>query len=373
MDEIVDPAAGASEGGAEQVAEPAKDSREAQRAALRERRAKSEAALDKAVESVMGDDEDDDESDLHAAKAKDEDDDPDDVEVDEDGESASVEEDEDGEGDEDEGDETEDEQDAEDELFEAQLTLRAAGVPASVIKSTARATLLAWAERVSEQGSKGKGSDDPAGAEPGDKPASEIAKKGAAEPARAALPTWSEFSKLAVDEFGASEDAVSKVFKPLHDAVGSLLEQNAEMVKQVTAANRSATQREGQAIVEKEMQRLQGKYPALKRDEKLADAVLDEARTLFAGLKARGEDVDPKAIFDRAARNVAGRPKRSDLQQLKRNGNSPAPTSRFDGEDREASTDEGYWGSIADMVEAGASRERMSRLKPPPRKQKRQR
>jgi hypothetical protein len=41
MDEIVDPAAGASEGGAEQVAEPAKDSREAQRAALRERRAKS--------------------------------------------------------------------------------------------------------------------------------------------------------------------------------------------------------------------------------------------------------------------------------------------------------------------------------------------
>lgn len=353
MSEPQEPAAAE---GAAPDAPPPKEDRQQQRAALRAQRS---AALDKVIAEHVGDDEDDDaapepdgdgddEADLHVGEA---------AEIAEPGDD----EDEPAEGDDDEEEaEGEDENDEETALFDAQLVLREAGVPASVIKSTARGTLFAWAERVLEQGKKSEKAASEADAEQSGT-ATETAKKGTPAPAQAALPPWSEFSKLAVDEFGASEDAVSKVFKPLHDAVGSVLAQNAELLKQVTAANSAATKREGQAIVETEMQRLTGKYPALRRDEKMRDAVLDEVQTLAAGMKARGLEIDVQQVFAKAARNVAGRPKRSDLQQLKRNGTSHAPTTRHDASEP-ASTEDEFWGNAADLVEAGASRERMSRM-----------
>lgn len=253
-------------------------------------------------------------------------------------------------------DDQDEEPDEDDALFDAMMALRAQGVPASVIKSTPKAKLLAWGAAVAAKGKApgGAGSDS---AETDDDGIGTAKTAGGDDPAQGAHADLSRFTKPFAEELGVEEEAASKALKPILDHMASL-------EKRLEGSEGASLAARGQAQIDMQLRRLEGKYPGLTKDATRLEAVMDEARTLAAGMKASGKEIDARALFDKAALLVNGRPKRSDMKQLRRNGSSTPPTTRPDRLTDGPVDETDYFARVLDEVDAGRL-SRAKRIKPP--------
>jgi hypothetical protein len=217
-------------------------------------------------------------------------------------------------------DEEEEDQDIEEALDRATEKLRAAKVPMSVIRKTARETLIAWAASMD-----GDGEDAPATS--GSKPESgKASASAAATKSGAESPTvdWKSVSAAMADELGIDPEHAERAFKPLVSVVEKAL---ADRLEKVEAFHREALESRGRERIENNIRRLSEAYPKLKTNPRLAEQLKAKAITLARGYQAGGEKIpSADALFDEAASIVLGSARRSqDLAAKRRNGVSRAP------------------------------------------------
>ncbi len=253
----------------------------------------------------------------------------------------------------------EDEEDEDMALHRAYTTLHDKGIPSKVLKRTPKAELIAWARSVDESG---KGADGASTAEH-DEASKGDAKGAAGEAAQPTPRAWADTRKGLADKLGIDEES-AEALKPFHDSHEALSAEVKELRSLVETTTAALREREGQATIDKNVRRLQARYPALK-DPAGIEKLVDEAADLLAGAKSRGKKIDETKLFDKAATLAFGAAKRSDMAQLRRNGVSTPPRTAGG---FSAPNDEGdYWSKAMSYVEAGRP-ELASRLKFPQRK-----
>lgn len=263
----------------------------------------------------------------------------------------------------DEDDEDEDEEQDEESMLEHayEVLLRAKRAPFSVLKSTPKAKLIAWAKQVEEeQANATRGASRPPDAKrdaPDDSKDADSPAEGESDD------TWQSKRSALAKKLGLDEETVD-AFKPLYD-------DNRTVKAELAALREEMQARDGRETINREMRRLTESYPTLKSNEKKAEKVLDEARTLVAGLKARGKRVDPEAVFNKAAQTVLGKAPRSDLAALRRNGFATMPQGTREGLDTTKSTTE-YWDKAVTHAMNGRG-DLISRLRPPPQEEPKRR
>lgn len=332
---------------------------------------KGEAALDDAIDKMLGPDEDEAPRESKGAKgvkalAGDEPEEDDEPEVDEEDESeadddeleASAEDD-----DEPDEESDEDEDDEDMALHRAYTKLHdALNVPASVLKSMPKAKLIAWAERVGEEEAEAP-SKDSKETEQGRETREAAKQSGEAKPTGT---SWPDFRRSLAEKLGIDEDSADAM-KPLYDRLEAIEAKQTTAEAQRAEDRAAAARRDGQATIDTELRRLGRMYPKLSRDSEKQDAIVEEASTTVAGLKAQKKPIDVRAVFNKAARAVMGDPKRSDLAAKRRNGVSTPPETL--GLGRTTPLDEAaYWDRGVSLAIAGKGKDAIARLKPPPMK-----
>lgn len=321
--------------------------------------AQAEAALDAAIDAMDPHDDDDEEDRAPQGKAKIEDDEPEEEE-----ETVAEDDDEEGEPEEaaegDEGETEGDEDESEIALHRAMTTLHDEGVPASVLKRTPKEKLIAWAATVEAKRTAASG------AETSDadskRESSNGAKTGTEEPAQAALPDWATVRKGIAKSLGVDEDSVEGL-KYLHDGLTASLAEAKEARTALEAERSEARAREGREVIDRNVRRLMKVYPQLKRDPAAKDLLMEQAVMLRRGGLAKERE-----LFDKAGLLAFGKPKRSDMAQLRRNGTSTPPTM---GKGRmQPLTEDEYYERALDFVDAGR-KDLIATLKPPPQPRRR--
>jgi hypothetical protein len=316
-----------------------------------------EEAIDKALGPV-----DDDETPAKAAKDDAEDaDEPEPDEEDELEELPDEDDDLEASADEDEGEDEEADEDEDDDmaLHRAYTRLHEYGIPAKVLKRTPKDELIAWANRVVD--AKAGAKDEPSKTEK-KRETPDGAKEADAEPVAS---TWATIRSGLAEKLGIDEDSADAL-KPLHDTNEALQARLAALEQRLAQSDTANARREGQATIDKELRRLGTQFPDLRRNSEKQEAIVEEASTIIAGLKARKAEINVRAVFDKAARIVVGG-KRADLSEKRRNGASSPP--ELNGLGRSAPLDEeSFWNRATDLAVAGKGHQAISRLKPPPSK-----
>lgn len=341
-------------------------------ATAKEIEAQRHDAISSVIDDLIPADDENDEADLHVASGKtraekeepeveeEEDEDADELEelpgedddledAADDGAKASDESD----------DDTEDDEDM--ALHRAYTVLHDANVPASVLKNTPKKKLIAWAAEVVE---RAKGATDGASKSQRASDTSTDAK-GTGEPAQASTAAaWADRRRVIAEKLGIDEEAAD-AFQPLHDENEAMRAEVKALRSELEQTNAATRERAGQATINAEMKRLQEHgYTQLGRSEKAREKLKDAAITIVEGLKARGLPIDATKVFNRAAREAFGDPKRDDLAQLRRNGTS-TPSRLGGGLGGAAPSEESYWTKAIDLAVDGKS-EQIKRLRPPP-------
>ena len=230
-------------------------------------------------------------------------------------------------------------------------------VPASVLKTTPKEKLIAWG---AEARARAKAETE---AEADDGSSGET-KSGATKdtkggPAQAPTSDWSAVSKSIANELGVDDAAADRAFRPVFEALDGKVQ---ALEARLEAAETAARTREGQATIDMQVRRLSAHYPQLKGDQAARGKLVQKAVTLFKTGEYEGRG--PRAVFDDAAQLVLGKPKRSDLAQLRRNGVSHVEQSRGQSS-LETSSENDYFAKATDYALAGRA-DLIKRLKPPP-------
>lgn len=339
-----------------------------------------DAELNKAL-GISGDD--DDEGDLHVAAAgkganngarvaKDEDEAGESEEEDEeDGQEDLPGEDDDledsAEADTDEDDDAEEEEEDEEAALEHayEVLLKARRAPFSVLKSTPKAKLIAWAKQVeaeSSEAAEGASSD----AERG-RGAPDGAKAGGKEAPTAEPDTakaWAAMRASIAEKLGVDEESADGL-KPLFDRQMALESKLAALEASREESAVAAREREGRATIDRELRRLERKFPGLRSDSKKVEGLVQAAAALIQGKAA----ATATEAFDMAARAKLGKARRSDLAQHRRNGLSSVPERRSGGFSGVDLSEDEYWRRGVDLAYSGR-RDLISKLVPPKARKK---
>jgi len=236
-------------------------------------------------------------------------------------------------------------------LHRAYTTLHEQGVPFSVLKKTAKATLIAWAERVDAAG-KPKG--DPASGEDAE-PARGAKGERQEAPSKKALLglDWRATSKAMADELGVDEQSAERAFRPAFESLEKAVAERLE------ALETAQLEQAGRAAISANVQRLEAKYgKALAGNPEKRERLIARAERLA---KAGGYE-SAEQVFDEAAILELGEV-RPDYSQKRRNGVS-TPPSRLGGFGEPASDEDEDFQRRMDLVEAG--RFEQARALPPP-------
>lgn len=248
----------------------------------------------------------------------------------------------------------EDEEDEEAQLEHAyEVLLKARRAPFSVLKSTPKAKLIAWAETVEAEQKDG-----------GEPSSTETQADGAKEtgaPAQAgAAIDWASISKGIADELGVDASSAERAFKPVGDAlVRHVQAALAPLREQAEAAKAQA----GRAAISSNVRRLKDSYDQLKT-AKNQEKLTEKAHKLLKTADP-GEFPDHETLFDAAADRLWGAPKRRDLAQKRRNGVS-TPAQLAGGYGAPAANEDEDFMRRMDLVEGGHFEQ--ARALPPPRR-----
>lgn len=333
----------------------------------------TEDALDKAIESVLDDGDDGDEGSGRAPKTPkrvaravkggtdDEEGNPDldgDEDEDDEGELEELpDEDDDLEDEADEGARAEDDDEEEPEAEEADEDddealsrawdkLRAAKVPLSVLKTTAREKLIAWADSMD-------GDEKGAGASRSGKGGSEAGRAGTSSQTEADASSldWTPLRETLADELGLDPERAERAFSPLVQAIEKAVAAKFEKrLEKAEALSRSMLEARGREKIDANVRRLSKAYPRLATNPRLVEQLKAKAVTLAKS----GDYRDADTVFDEAASIVLGPKKREViLAQKRRNGLSASPERLGGRRNGDSQNVDGWFEEQMGLVEAG--------------------
>jgi hypothetical protein len=101
------------------------------------------------------------------------------------------------------------------------------------------------------------------------------------------------------------------------------------------------------------LKRLERPSPGLRSDSEKSEEVVEAAADMIAGARKRGQSITAHDAFNKAARAVLGRARRSDMAQLRRNGASTPPDRIGSGRNGDVTDEKGYWGRAMDLAYSG--------------------